>query len=129
MQEVKIYTGLFFKGRFDKGTADTFSVLEYVASDGELYTKVNTGKYEEITKSRAALLMVLDALKELKRECKVEMHTGEVYLTNGYTKCESQRTNKDLWKVMGEMTAKHEIIMVYEKENSYTQYMKKKMGV
>lgn len=129
MQQVKIYTGLFFKGRFDSGTADTFTVLEYVATDGELYTKVNVNKYEKIKKSRAEILMILEALKELKRKCKVEIHTDAAYIVNGYVNCEKQRTNKELWKIMSEMKEKHEITMVYKKENSYTQYMKKKMGV
>lgn len=74
------------------------------------------------TNNRMELLAAIEALRALKRPCKVELHTDSQYLRTGITewlagwKAKGWRTaaktpvkNEDLWKALDEARLRHEV--------------------
>jgi len=74
------------------------------------------------TNNRMELTAAIEALNALKRPCRVELHTDSQYVKNGITqwlrqwKARGWRTlskgavkNEDLWRLLDEASARHEI--------------------
>jgi ribonuclease HI len=74
------------------------------------------------TNNRMELMAAIEALKALKRPCKVELHTDSQYLRTGITewlagwKAKGWRTaaktpvkNEDLWKALDEARLRHTV--------------------
>lgn len=74
------------------------------------------------TNNRMELLAAIEALRALKRPCKVELHTDSQYLRTGITewlagwKAKGWRTaaktpvkNEDLWRALDEARLRHEV--------------------
>lgn len=74
------------------------------------------------TNNRMELMAAIEALRALKRPCKVELHTDSQYLRTGITewlagwKAKGWRTaaktpvkNEDLWKALDEARLRHEV--------------------
>lgn len=74
------------------------------------------------TNNRMELTAAIEALRALKRPCRVELHTDSQYVKNGITqwlglwKARGWRTlskgavkNEDLWRELDEVAARHQI--------------------
>ena len=86
------------------------------------HEKELTGGEFETTNNRMELMAAIEALRALKRSCKVELHTDSTYVKNGITewihgwKAKGWKTsnkkpvkNADLWQRLDEATQRHEI--------------------
>ena len=88
-----------------------------------------SGGEKETTNNRMELTAVIQALKALKRSCKVEITTDSKYVVDGITKgwAASWRANNwrkadkkpalntDLWEILLDETEKHECTFVWIK--------------
>ena len=112
---VIIYTDGACKG--NPGIGGWGALLQYQGKQKEIF-----GGEAETTNNRMELLAAIEALKVLKRPCKVELHTDSSYLKNGVTqwldnwKQNQWRTaakkpvkNQDLWQQLDHVMQPHEI--------------------
>ena len=80
------------------------------------------GSAPATTNNRMEMTAAIEALNALKRPCRVELHTDSQYVKNGITqwlrqwKARGWRTlskgavkNEDLWRLLDEASARHEI--------------------
>ena len=90
------------------------------ARDGR--TKELFGGALETTNNRMELTAAIEALKALKRRCRVALYTDSTYVRNGITqwvpawRARGWRTadkkpvkNQDLWEALAELTTKHDV--------------------
>lgn len=90
------------------------------ARDGR--TKELFGGELETTNNRMELTAAIEALKALKRRCRVALYTDSTYVRNGITqwlpawRARGWRTadkkpvkNQDLWEALAALTAKHDV--------------------
>ena len=90
------------------------------ARDGR--TKELFGGVLETTNNRMELTAAIEALKALKRRCRVALYTDSTYVRNGITqwlpgwRARGWRTadkkpvkNQDLWEALAELAAKHDV--------------------
>ena len=113
--EVTIYTDGACSG--NPGPGGWGVVLYYGSSEKELYgADINT------TNNKMELSAAINALKQLKKKCKVRLYTDSVYLRDGITdwvhkwKKNGWRTaskaavkNADLWQELLALTVGHDI--------------------
>lgn len=99
------------------------AVLRYEGHEKEL-----SGGEEVTTNNRMEMLAAIKALEELKRPCKVRLHTDSRYLQQGVNqwlegwkrngwKSASKKPvkNQDLWQRIDELAGKHDIEFVWLK--------------
>lgn len=80
------------------------------------------GGASETTNNRMELMAAIEALKALKRPCRVELHTDSTYVKNGITewihgwKAKGWKTsnkkpvkNADLWQALDAEAARHDV--------------------
>ena len=90
------------------------------ARDGR--TKELFGGSLETTNNRMELTAAIEALKALKRRCRVALYTDSTYVRNGITqwvpawRARGWRTadkkpvkNQDLWEALAELAAQHDV--------------------
>jgi len=101
-------------------------VLEYDGTEKELF-----GGERATTNNRMELTAVIEALAALKRPSRVILHTDSQYVMKGITewirgwKAKGWKTaskepvkNADLWRILDEAVARHEIQWVWVKGHS-----------
>lgn len=112
---VEIYTDGACKG--NPGPGGWGAVLIYGKNERELF-----GGAPETTNNRMELTAVIEALKTLKRPCKIRLYTDSVYVKNGIetwihnwkkngwkTANKKPVKNSDLWQLLDQETARHVI--------------------
>lgn len=115
MKTIEIYTDGACKG--NPGPGGWGALLRYGKHEKRL-----CGGELETTNNRMELTAAIEALKALKRPCKVELTTDSVYVKNGINqwldgwKAKGWKTankkpvkNKDLWQALDEQVSKHKI--------------------
>jgi ribonuclease HI len=83
---------------------------------------VVTGSHPATTNNRAELMAAIEALRALKRPCRVELHTDSMYLRQGMAewlpkwRLNNWRTasgkpvlNQDLWRQLEQLVEQHEV--------------------
>ena len=81
-----------------------------------------TGGEFETTNNRMELTAAIEALRALKRPCRVELHTDSTYVKDGITKwiegwkakgwkttAKKPVKNEDLWRALEEVSARHDV--------------------
>lgn len=114
-QIVEIYTDGACSG--NPGPGGWGALLLYGDNEKEI-----TGGEFETTNNRMELTAAIEALKLLKRRCKVELHTDSTYVRDGITKwihgwkakgwktaAKKPVKNEELWRQLDEAAAKHDI--------------------
>lgn len=115
MKTIEIFTDGACKG--NPGPGGWGALLRYGKHEKRLY-----GGELGTTNNRMELTAAIEALKALKKTCKVELTTDSVYVKNGINqwlegwKAKGWKTaskkpvkNKDLWQALDEQVAKHQI--------------------
>jgi ribonuclease HI len=115
MQEVEIFTDGACKG--NPGPGGWGVVLRYKGQEKNL-----KGAEADTTNNRMELTAALEALKSLKRPCRVSLTTDSEYVRKGITewihswKLKGWRTaakqpvkNADLWQALDEATRQHQV--------------------
>ncbi|MBV34466.1 ribonuclease HI [Kangiella spongicola] len=115
MKTIEIFTDGACKG--NPGPGGWGALLRYGDHEKRLY-----GGELETTNNRMELTAAIEALKALKRSCKVELTTDSVYVKNGINqwlegwKAKGWKTaakkpvkNKDLWQQLDEQVSKHQV--------------------
>lgn len=115
MKTIEIFTDGACKG--NPGPGGWGALLRYGDHEKRLY-----GGELETTNNRMELTAAIEALKALKRSCKVELTTDSVYVKNGInqwlegwkvkgwkTAAKKPVKNKDLWQALDEQVSKHHI--------------------
>lgn len=129
MDEVTIYTDGACSGNPGKGGWG--AVLIY----GDIEKQIS-GASENTTNNQMELTAPIEALKLLKRPCKVTLYSDSAYLINGFTQgwiYNWQRNgwktadkkdvkNKELWVQIYEFTQKHQITWIKVKGHSDNKY-------
>lgn len=113
--DVEIYTDGACKG--NPGPGGWGALLRYGVHEKELF-----GGEPETTNNRMELTAVIQALRALKRDCRVRVYTDSEYVKRGITewlpnwKARGWRTaakkpvkNADLWRELDEEIRRHEI--------------------
>jgi ribonuclease HI len=93
------------------------AVLDYNGTRKELY-----GGEKDTTNNRMELMAAIEALKALKRGCKIEMHVDSVYVKDGISKWihgwkrngwktadKKPVKNVELWQALDEAIQRHDI--------------------
>ena len=101
-------------------------MLEYDGTEREIF-----GGEAATTNNRMELMAVIEALRALKRPCRIVVHTDSQYVQKGITewirqwKARGWKTaakepvkNADLWRLLDEEVAAHEIQWVWVKGHS-----------
>jgi ribonuclease HI len=115
LKTIEIFTDGACKG--NPGPGGWGALLRYGDHEKRLY-----GGELETTNNRMELTAAIEALKALKRSCKVELTTDSVYVKNGINqwlegwKAKGWKTaakkpvkNKDLWQQLDEQVSKHQV--------------------
>ncbi len=115
MKEVEIFTDGACKG--NPGVGGWGALLRYGEHEKKLY-----GGELDTTNNRMELMAAIEALKALKKSCKVELTTDSSYVKNGIQswmdgwKAKGWKTankkpvkNKDLWQALDEEVARHQV--------------------
>jgi len=113
--EVEIFTDGACKG--NPGPGGWGALLRYQGTE-----KTLCGGELDTTNNRMEMMAVIEALRSLKRPCRIKLTTDSVYVKNGITswiigwKQKNWKTaakkpvkNVDLWKQLDEETTKHEV--------------------
>lgn len=113
--KVVIYTDGACSG--NPGAGGWGAVLSYKGNSKEIY-----GGSENTTNNKMELTAVIEALKSLKRDCKVEIYTDSQYVKNGITewinnwKKNNWKTskkqdvlNKELWQELDSLVQQHKV--------------------
>ena len=88
------------------------------------HEKEMSGHEDETTNNRMELKAAIEALKSLKRPCKVELYTDSTYVQKGITEWitgwkakgwPSKIKNQDLWKELDEQVQKHDVAFHWAK--------------
>ena len=125
MPEVEIYTDGACSG--NPGTGGWGAILRYGKIEKEL-----SGGEAQTTNNRMELQAVIEALKALKKECSITLHTDSRYVMDGVnqwlpnwkqndwktTNKKSVVKNLDLWQELDSLLAKHKIKWVWVKGHS-----------
>jgi ribonuclease HI len=115
LTKVVIYTDGACRG--NPGPGGWGAVLLSGAHERELW-----GGERATTNNRMELTAAIEALRALKRPCRVELHTDSLYLRNGIsewlplwkargwrTAAKSAVKNEDLWRGLDEARLRHEV--------------------
>lgn len=79
-----------------------------------------SGTEERCTNQRAEMLAAINALRMLKRPCRVSIYTDSMYLTATANGMWQRRTNLDLWGELDAEAARHEVTWHWEKGHAGT---------
>ena len=109
-QELIIYTDGACKG--NPGIGGWGAILMYGNSKKEIY-----GREEHTTNNRMELMAVIEALKSLKRTCKIQIFTDSQYVQRGMLewidgwkkKNWKNVKNPDLWQELDKLASNHNI--------------------
>lgn len=109
-QELIIYTDGACKG--NPGIGGWGAILMYGNSKKEIY-----GREEHTTNNRMELMAVIEALKSLKRTCKIQIFTDSQYVQRGMLewiegwkkKNWKNVKNPDLWQELDKLASNHDI--------------------
>lgn len=115
MNEVEIYTDGACRG--NPGHGGWGVILIAGKHRKELY-----GGEPETTNNRMELMAVIEALRALKRPCRIVLHTDSQYVKKGITEwihdwkrrgwktaAKKPVKNADLWEILNEVQSQHEI--------------------
>lgn len=115
MNEIEIYTDGACRG--NPGPGGWGAILIAGRHRKELY-----GGEKETTNNRMELMAVIEALRALKRPCRIVLHTDSQYVKKGITEwifdwkrrgwktaAKKPVKNADLWEILDEAQAAHEI--------------------
>lgn len=129
MDEVVIYTDGACSGNPGKGGWG--AILMY----GDVKKEISGGKLET-TNNQMELTAPIEALKLLKRPCKVKIYSDSAYLVNAFkerwlenwkkngwkTADKKDVKNKDLWQQIDKFCAEHEIQWIKVKGHSDNEF-------
>jgi len=114
-RQVEIFTDGACRG--NPGPGGWGAILRYGQHEKELY-----GGSEQTTNNRMELTAAIEALQTLKKSCKVKVVTDSEYVRKGITewvtnwkargwKTSNKRPvkNADLWQLLDDLAARHEI--------------------
>ena len=115
MKRVTVYTDGACRG--NPGPGGWGAVLEFESTQREI-----CGGEHETTNNRMEMTAAIQALKELKQACQVDLYTDSTYVKNGITEWIANWTrrgwktasgkpvkNRDLWQQLSALTDQHEI--------------------
>ncbi|MDL2283816.1 ribonuclease HI [Oxalobacter sp. OttesenSCG-928-P03] len=115
MSEVEIYTDGACRGNPGPGGWGVILIAGH-------HRKEMFGGEAETTNNRMELMAVIEALRALKRPCRIVLHTDSQYVKKGITEwifdwkrrgwktaAKKPVKNADLWGMLDEAQAKHEI--------------------
>lgn len=118
---IDIWTDGACKGNPGKGGWGV--LLRYGKHEKELF-----GGQADTTNNRMEMMAVIEALKALKRPCKVRLHIDSQYVKKGLTEwmpgwlAKNWKTankqpvkNQDLWQELNTLTQRHEITWIWVK--------------
>ncbi|MBE6444902.1 MAG: ribonuclease HI [Alphaproteobacteria bacterium] len=125
MPEVEIYTDGACSG--NPGSGGWGAILRYGKIEKEL-----SGGSPQTTNNRMELQAVIEALKALKKECNIILHTDSRYVMDGVNQWlpnwkqngwktinkKSEVKNLDLWQELDALITKHKIKWVWVKGHS-----------
>ncbi len=129
MTEVTIYTDGACSGNPGKGGWGAILICQEVK-------KEISGAEKETTNNRMELTAPIEALKRLKKSCKVKLYSDSAYLINAFSKGwidnwqkngwktsdKQDVKNRDLWEKIYEYTQKHDITWIKVKGHSDNVY-------
>ena len=121
--KVIIYTDGACKGNPGKGGYGAVLVYKNII-------KEISGFVENTTNNRMELTAVIEALKCLKRKSDVDLYIDSLYVKNGITSYIKKWRitdyynikNKELWKILDELSNKHNISWIWVKSHSGVYY-------
>ena len=115
MQEVTIYTDGACRG--NPGPGGWGALLIYGDHEKELY-----GGESLTTNNRMELLAAIEALRAMKKSCRIQLYTDSTYVRNGIQewldkwKANNWRTagrkavkNQDLWQALDDESRRHDV--------------------
>ena len=115
MQEVTIYTDGACRG--NPGPGGWGALLIYGGHEKELY-----GGEAITTNNRMELLAAIEALRAMKKSCRIQLYTDSTYVRNGIQqwldkwKANNWRTagrkavkNQDLWQALDDESRRHDV--------------------
>lgn len=118
---IDIWTDGACKGNPGKGGWGV--LLRYGKHEKELF-----GGQANTTNNRMEMMAVIEALKALKRPCKIRLHIDSQYVKKGLTEwmpgwiAKNWKTankqpvkNQDLWQELNQLTQQHEITWIWVK--------------
>ena len=122
MPVLEIYTDGACSG--NPGAGGWGAILRYGKTEKEL-----SGAAAETTNNRMELTAVIEALKALRRDCEIVIHTDSRYVMDGVEKWlpnwkknnwrtsnkKSAVKNIDLWQELDELLSKHQIRWIWVK--------------
>ncbi|NCN43363.1 MAG: ribonuclease HI [Piscirickettsiaceae bacterium CG_4_9_14_3_um_filter_43_564] len=124
MQEVEIFTDGGCRG--NPGIGGWGALLRFGNIEKEL-----SGSAQQATNNRMELTAAIEALRALKRPCKVTLTTDSQYVKNGVsqwmanwkrnnwkTAAKKPVKNQDLWQALDEALAQHEVCWQWVKGHS-----------
>lgn len=122
-QELIIYTDGACKG--NPGIGGWGAILMYGNAKKEIY-----GREEHTTNNRMELMAVIEALKSLKRDCKIQIFTDSQYVQKGMLewidgwkkKNWKNVKNPDLWQELDQLASNHEISWNWVRGHSGDKY-------
>ncbi|HAF17100.1 MAG TPA: ribonuclease HI, partial [Peptococcaceae bacterium] len=94
MKEVTIYTDGACSG--NPGPGGWAAVLLYNEHKKEI-----SGREESTTNNRMELMAVIQALKQLKTPCKVNLYSDSAYIINAFQKKWLEKWQRNGWKTAG----------------------------
>ena len=132
MKNIKIYTDGACS--FNPGPGGWGAVLIYSGREKEI-----SGFVDSTTNNRMELLAVIQALKNLKEKCSIEIYTDSAYVCNAFnnnwitdwqlnrwrTSAKKEVLNQDLWKELLDCTIPHKIKWIKVKGHSDNKYNNK----
>lgn len=121
MKKVEIYTDGACSG--NPGPGGWGAILRFRTSDGRVFEKELHGGEPSTTNNRMELTALLEALRQLKEPCDIDLFSDSQYVINGLEKGwakgwrargwkkadKSPALNPDLWGALLEESAKHTI--------------------
>ena len=95
-----------------------------------------SGFEENTTNNRMELTAVIEALKKLKKPCKVNLYTDSAYVANAFLNDwigswkqngwkgsdKKEVKNKDLWLILDELTTTHNVTFIKVKGHADNEY-------
>lgn len=136
MYEVEIYLFAETKGPAVQKAWYGY-VMEYETQKGELVTREGFGEEEE-TANGINIKGLTVAAERLKAKCRIQLHTNSRHLAavisnrwlgnwaeSGWKSSSGKEIrNRELWEIAWRFLKVHEMSAVYEKENSYSEWIR-----
>ena len=101
--EINLVT-IYVDGYYKKPCGGWGAVLKY----GET-TKEISGNIIESSKPRVEMISIIEALKHLKRSCKIELYSNSQHLMNSLELQWKRKANLDLWDELDRVAANHQL--------------------